>query len=83
MIVEVAMAQALEGWRGVVGRETYRAYCITPFFPSCEGNGTSLLFFPVTLYIPGGGVPGLLGTLCCSTWVADLVAVEEIAAFSR
>lgn len=67
---------------GRIGRETYNAYCITPFFPSWLGNGTSRLTLPVMLI--GGGVPGLPGTLCgVKPGFADFEAEEEIAATAR
>jgi hypothetical protein len=60
----------------IAGR-TYNAYCITPFLPSCEGNGTSRLSLPVTL---NGGLPGVL---CIVTALAGFDEEEEIAAIDR
>lgn len=52
---------------------TYKAYCITPFFPSWLGKGTSLLGFPVTL----SGRPSSLDRIA---GVAGFEAEEEMAA---
>ena len=52
-----------------VDTATYNAYCAKPFFPSCEGNGTSALFF-----FTGIGVPGLPRTSPGATAVGAAAA---------
>lgn len=59
---------------------TYNAYCMTPFFPSWLGNGTSRLGLPVTL---SGGPPAFPRTSCAWTALADFADDEEIAATDR
>ncbi len=56
---------------------TYNAYCIAPFFSSCEGSGTSRLGLPVTL---SDGFPE---ALCAVTALAGFEEEEEIAAIDR
>jgi hypothetical protein len=60
--------------------ETYNAYCITPFFPSWLGNGTSRLSLPVTL---NGGEPAFPERLWLVTALAGFEAEDEIAAIDR
>ncbi len=60
---------------------TYNAYCITPFFTSWLGNGTSRLTLPVML--SGGGIPTPSGTFVGVTAVADLGEEDDIAAIDR
>ena len=62
-----------------VGEETYNAYCMTPFFPSWLGNGTSRFSLPVTLV--GGCVPCTLYS--DGTADAGFGAEDEIAATDR
>lgn len=50
---------------------------MTPFLPSCEGNGTSLRTLPVTL---NGGVPELPDALCDVTALAGFEEEDEMAA---
>jgi hypothetical protein len=57
--------------------EVYSAYCITPFFPSCEGSGTSRLGLPVTL------IDGFPDALCAVTALAGFEEDDEIAAIDR
>jgi len=56
---------------------TYNAYCMAPFFSSCEGSGTSRLGLPVTL---SDGFPE---GLCAVTALAGFEDEEEIAAIDR
>lgn len=62
---------------GELGDRAHNAYCITPFFSSCDGNGTSRLGLPVML------IPGLPDALCAVTALAGLDEEEEIAAIDR
>jgi len=50
---------------------------MTPFLPSCEGNGTSRLSLPVAL---NGTLPG---ALCLVMELAGFEEEEEIAAIDR
>jgi hypothetical protein len=56
---------------------TDNAYCITPFFSSCDGSTTSRLTLPVTL------IDGFPDALCGVTALADFEEDEEIAAIDR